>query len=280
MTCDVQNAFLNAKNKERHWIRAGPEFGHKQGKVFIVVRALYGLKSASASFRSFMAAKLDDAGFKSTYADPDVWIKPATRPNGQEHYEYVMCYVDDLIAIAANPKKILEDLKGKDIKYKNDEIKPPDMYLGARLKVRDLEGTECWTITSHDYIKVAVETVKQADAIKQWYWPAKVTTPMTASFVPEWDKSPELDSEGITFYQEMIGMLRWATELGRVDILYEVAILSQYQAAPREGHIKQLIRIFAYLEKRAKLTLYMDPRHLGLDPSPFVTKTDKFKEYY
>ena len=280
MGCDVQNAFLNAKNKEKHWIRAGPEFGHEQGKVFLVVRALYGLKSASASFRSFMAQKLDDAGFKSTYADPDVWIKPAIKPNGEEHYEYVMCYVDDLIAIAVDPRRILDDLKGDDIKYKNDEIKPPDMYLGARLKVRDLEGTHCWTITSHDYIKVAVETIKQADAIKRWRWPTKVSTPMTASFIPEWDDSPELDSEGITFYQEMIGMLRWATELGRVDILHEVAILSQYQAAPREGHIKQLIRIFAYLEKRAKLTLYMDPRPVGIDLSSFVTNTDEFKEYY
>ena len=48
--CDVQNAFLSAKNLEKHWIKAGPEFGAEQGKIFIVVRALYGLKSASAAF--------------------------------------------------------------------------------------------------------------------------------------------------------------------------------------------------------------------------------------
>ena len=29
--CDVQNAFLNANNLEKHWIRAGPEFGEEQG---------------------------------------------------------------------------------------------------------------------------------------------------------------------------------------------------------------------------------------------------------
>ena len=280
MGCDVQNAFLNAKNKEKHWIRAGPEFGHEQDKVFLVVRALYGLKSASAAFRSFMAEKLDNAGFKSTYADPDVWIRPAIKPCGEEYYEYIMCYVDDLIAIALEPGKILADLKGNDIKYKNDEIKPPEMYLGARLKKRDIEGTTCWTITSDDYITVAVATVKQAEAIKRWHWPINVSTPMTASFVPEWDDSPALDSEGITFYQEMIGMLRWATELGRVDILYEVAVLSQYQAAPCEGHIKQAIRIFAYLEKKQKITLYMDHRPIDLDLSLFVTKPDEFKEYY
>ena len=77
MGCDVQNAFLSADNLEKHWIRAGPEFRAEQGKIFIVVQVLYGLKSASAAFRSFMAKKLDEIGFKSTHANPDVWIRPA-----------------------------------------------------------------------------------------------------------------------------------------------------------------------------------------------------------
>ena len=74
MGCDVQNAFLSADNLEKHWLKAGPEFGAEQGKTFIVVRALYGLKSASAAFRSFMASKLDEIGFKSSNANPDVWL--------------------------------------------------------------------------------------------------------------------------------------------------------------------------------------------------------------
>eukprot|EP00980_Cylindrotheca_fusiformis_P014195 scaffold3727_cov54-Cylindrotheca_fusiformis.AAC.1 len=67
---------------------------------------------------------------------------------------------------------------------------------------------------------------------------------MMGSFVPELDGSPELDSEGTQFFQELIGILRWATELGRVDVLHEVSILSQYQAGPREGHLEQALRIF------------------------------------
>ena len=55
MGADVKNAFLSADNFEKHWIRAGPKFGAEQGKVFIVIRALYGLKYAGAAFRSFVA---------------------------------------------------------------------------------------------------------------------------------------------------------------------------------------------------------------------------------
>ena len=63
---DIQNAYLTAPNREKCWMRAGPEFGADQGKVFIVVRALYGLKSAGASFRAFISQKLDEMGFKSS----------------------------------------------------------------------------------------------------------------------------------------------------------------------------------------------------------------------
>ena len=45
---------------------------------------------------------------------------------------------------------------------------------------------------------------------------------MTKSFAPELYGTEELGPDGIKFYQEMIGMLRWATEVGRTDILREV----------------------------------------------------------
>ena len=43
MGADVQHAILSADNIENHWIRAVPKFESEQVKVFIVIRALYGL---------------------------------------------------------------------------------------------------------------------------------------------------------------------------------------------------------------------------------------------
>ena len=60
-------------------------------------------------------------------------------------------------------------------------------------------------------------------------------------------------------------MLRWATKLGRTDILLETVLMSQYQASPRQGHMEQVLRIFAYLEKKPKTSLYMDPTLLNID---------------
>ena len=57
LSADVQSAFLPAPNMEKCWMIAGPEFGPDEGKNFLVVQALYGLKSTSFSIRSYMAEK-------------------------------------------------------------------------------------------------------------------------------------------------------------------------------------------------------------------------------
>ncbi len=98
------------------------------------------------------------------------------------------------------------------------------------------------------------------------------------------DLSPELDSPGITTFQELIGILQWAAvEIGRVDILTEISsMLSSYQqAAPRQGHLDQLYHIFAYLKKKPKLTLYFDPQEPHIDPRWFEGDAEEiFKEQY
>ena len=48
MACDIQNAYLTADCREKIWTRAGPEFGSEAGTIFMVKKALYGLKSAGA----------------------------------------------------------------------------------------------------------------------------------------------------------------------------------------------------------------------------------------
>lgn len=74
LAADIENAYLTAPCREKCWTWAGPEFGSNEGKPLIVMKALYGLKSSGAAFRAYLAETLDDIGFKSTMADPDVWI--------------------------------------------------------------------------------------------------------------------------------------------------------------------------------------------------------------
>jgi hypothetical protein len=47
---DVLNAYITTPVKEKVWTILGPKFGHDSGKSAVIVRALYGLKSAVAAF--------------------------------------------------------------------------------------------------------------------------------------------------------------------------------------------------------------------------------------
>jgi hypothetical protein len=75
MSCNLENAYLNAPCREKIWFEGGIECREDHGKVWIVVRSLYGLKSAGAAFCSSLAQILQDIGYTSSKADPDVWLR-------------------------------------------------------------------------------------------------------------------------------------------------------------------------------------------------------------
>jgi hypothetical protein len=50
-------------------------------------------------------------------------------------------------------------------------------------------------------------------------------------------------------YMQLIGILCWAVEIGRIDIFLIVSLLSQYQVHPQFRHLKAIYHIFAYLKK-------------------------------
>ena len=67
---------------------AGPEFGSEAGNNMLVIKDLYGLKNYGAAFSFFLAETLDTMGYWTSYAEPDLWLRPSVNPEGFEYYEY------------------------------------------------------------------------------------------------------------------------------------------------------------------------------------------------
>ena len=84
------------------------------------------------------------------------------------------------------------------------------------------------------------------------------------------DTTSELTSEGLKYYQELVRILRWAIEIGRLDILLEVALLSSHLAMPRKGHLEQVYHIFGYLKAVPRRRLYMDLDYPIISEDRFV----------
>ena len=122
-------------------------------------------------------------------------------------------------------------------KLKDNKIAEPKVYLGASLsKMKTKDGGECWTMSSDIYCQAAVKTIEETLAKEGKRLPSKCYNPIMANYKPELDTSPELMADGLQFYQELICVLRWAIEIGRVDILIETSLLSSHLAMPRIGH--------------------------------------------
>ena len=51
----------------------------------------------------------------------------------------------------------------------------------------------------------------------------RATAPLPREYHPELDTTKELGHEQVIYYQSQIGVLPWAVELGRVDIITEVS---------------------------------------------------------
>ena len=227
---------------------------------------------------------LYDMGFADTRADPCVLRRKAKRESGEEYYELILVYVDDILLVSEKPQPVLDEIDSH-YKIKAGSTGEPSVYLGAQIyKHTSLpDGSWAWGMTSEKYITNAVRIVedmleKDGDG-KHLKTTAKV--PVISSYKPELDTSPELGPEGTTRFQQLIGILRWAVELGRVDIYLEVSIMSQYLANPRFGHLEAVYHIFAFLKRYLKLKIVFDPKDVRIDETCFAqVPVDEWREFY
>ena len=275
---DIGNAYLNAPCAEKVHVTCGPElFGEENaGKTAIIVRALYGLKSAGASWRAHLSSVIQsELKFTPSKGDPDVYLKRKRKSNGDAYYAYLIVYVDDLLSIDVDPDATIRQI-GETFRIKEGSVGFPDMYLGANIrkwKAQNVAGedVDCVAMGPNSYIKEAVRVVEErmkeyglSFASKRYH-----STPFTsASYRPELDSTDFCEPSMIGFYQNLMGILRWACEIGRLDVLLEASLLSQYMVAPREGHLAQALNIFAYLKRHDRSWMVFDPNKFDIEWKP------------
>ena len=160
----------------------------------------------------------------------------------------MLVYMDDCLLVHHDQGPVMEDLKSW-YKLKNDLYGEPTRYLGANVgkyQVQD-NGQFYWSMHAYDYI---VESCKMV-----WGWSENnnckfknnCKDTMHAKYCPEIDISTELGDKLATQYQQMISILWWLIELGRINIITEVSFLSSFNVNPRERHLEAAYRVFEYL---------------------------------
>ena len=258
---DISNAYLYSKTQEKCMILAGPEFGPDlAGKLIIIFKSLYGLKSAAARFHEHLGVTLRKMGYRPSKGEPNLWMKDCN-----EHYEYIATYVDDLMIASKDPEGIIKTVKET---YDLKGVGPPEYYLGGNVEDMDEHWTKKnirWSLNASTYVSGIIPKLEKL--MGETF--AKYSSPMSESYHPELDDSEFMDNEGGSKYRSIIGSLNWAITLGRFDIQYATSTMARFNCAPRLGHMKGVVRIVGYLKKVANLK----PRLLV---NPSLPKHEKY----
>jgi hypothetical protein len=209
MSCDLENAYLNAPCWEKIWFEGGLECGKDKGKVCVIVHSLYGLKSTGAAFRATLAQLLQDLGYKSSKADPDVWMHEAVRDDSHKYYEMLFVYVNDILALSHKAQDAIKEITAF-FKAKDGSIKPPEIYLGANVeKIQMPDGREVWSTSPQTYVKnsiLIIERLLEEDN-KGYILKSKVHNPFPTGYKLEVDITDELDQTLASRFMQLIGIL-------------------------------------------------------------------------
>ena len=156
-------------------------------------------------------------------------------------------------------------------KLKNDAMVEHEIYLGAELsKIHNRHGDVAWAMSSEKYCDALLKNVEGIFEKRGLRLTSKVPTSIRHGYNPELDVTAELKTEGMRFYQELIGQLRWAIELGRIDILHEVSIMSSHLTMPHEDHLEQIYYLLGYLKVHKEMRICFDGMYSRVDERQFT----------
>ena len=87
----------------------------------------------------------------------------------------------------------------------------------------------------------------------------KTSTSISPSYRPELKATTELIPEDISQFQSLIGISRWAVDLGRIGITCEVSMMYSHIEITREVHVQQVYHIFSNLRQHHNSRLVFAP---------------------
>ncbi len=105
---------------------------------------------------------------------------------------------------------------------KPSSVDNPDIHLSVKLKETQLPNrVTAWGLSPSKYVVQALKNCQLHLTEKlagRYSIPARADNPFPIDYDPSTDLSNILDPDCSSFYQHLIGVMRWMVELGRINI--------------------------------------------------------------
>nr|GEW82310.1 ribonuclease H-like domain, reverse transcriptase, RNA-dependent DNA polymerase [Tanacetum cinerariifolium] len=217
----VKSAFLHGDLKEEVYVTQPEGFVQQgnTGKVYKLIKALYGLRQAPRGWNVKLDQTLKSLDFKKCNLEQAVYTR-----RSKTSTLTVGVYVDDLI-ITGTPRKEIDTFKSqmKD-KFKMSDLGLLAYYLG--IEVTQTGGEII--IKQRGYINKILKETSMMDSNE-----TKIPMDLSTKLVKAEDGNP-VDA---TYYRSLIGSLRYLLHT-RPDLSYSVGLLSRFMQDPKDHHLK------------------------------------------
>ena len=78
---------------------------------------------------------------------------------------------------------------------------------------------------------------------------------------PELDISLLLSNDDAQLFASYIGILQWAVELGWINLMQSVSLMSRFCTMPHEGHMAAVLHIFGYIKGHLNSKIVLNPAY-------------------
>ncbi|GJT98308.1 ribonuclease H-like domain, reverse transcriptase, RNA-dependent DNA polymerase [Tanacetum coccineum] len=228
---DVKSAFLHGDLKEEVYVTQPEGFIKREdnGKVYRLIKALYGLRQAPRAWNIKLDNTLKSLDFKKCALEQAIYTKTS-----RDSTLLIGVYVDDLI-ITGTPRKEIDKFKAQmGEKFEMSDLGLLAYYLG-------IEVTQTGGDISIKQSAYANKILKEAGMVdcNETLIPMDPGTKLT--------KITEGTMVNPTEYRSLIGCLRYLLHT-RPDLSYSVGLLSRFMQEPREQHMKAIRQVLRYVK--------------------------------
>ena len=226
---DVCNAFLNSPIKYELYLTV-----EGLNELFRVLKEIYGLRTSAKSWHETLTEELERLGFRPLNSDPCIFVN--------DDGMIIVIFVDDLLFIGKEEKKINDTISA--IKFKLKNLGQVRRFLG--IDVEYDRTKQVMRLSQSRYIE---------DALKEYQLnecnPSTTPGESGLKIVKATEENKELE----TLCRSMVGKLIYIATCTRPDIAYAVNLVSRYQSRPTIELVQAIKRIFRYLRGTSTLGL-------------------------
>ncbi|SOV06716.1 uncharacterized protein UDID_17592 [Ustilago sp. UG-2017a] len=234
---DITMAYLNSTLKEAIYMKPPEGSGVAPGKVYKVVKGLYGLKQSGREWNQEFDRSLRRMGFFQVECAPCIYTK------GQgEDMAIVVIYVDDTLVIAPRLETVLKVKKQIGQRWKMEDSGEVSHFLGIKISRDRVMRT--MTIGQSGYIDQVL--AKHLDKCTK---PTMV--PMQS--IPEGTLVASAAQQ--KEYPVIVGKLLWVANSTRPNLSLTVGVLARHMREPSQEHYQAAQRVLCYLESTKQVGL-------------------------